>query len=181
MRMAVNMSARQLRDEGLVEAALAAATRNGVDAGSVCLELTESLLMDQTESARDTLRAMRDLGFRVSIDDFGTGYSSLAYLRTFQVDEVKIDKSFVDDLDHPDTPQESLVAAIVAMANALGVSTTAEGVETPRQAERLTALRVDAVQGYLYARPTEAAQVPGTVARVRQLRPAVRSAITESV
>jgi diguanylate cyclase (GGDEF)-like protein len=181
MRMAVNMSARQLRDEGLVEAALAAATRNGVDAGSVCLELTESLLMDQTESARDTLRVMRDLGFRVSIDDFGTGYSSLAYLRTFQVDEVKIDKSFVDDLDHPDTPQESLVAAIVAMANALGVSTTAEGVETPRQAERLTALRVDAVQGYLYARPTEAAQVPGTVARVRQLRPAVRSTVTESV
>ena len=131
--------------------------------------------------ARDTLREMRDLGFRVSIDDFGTGYSSLAYLRTFQVDEVKIDKSFVDDLDNPDTPQESLVAAIVAMANALGVSTTAEGVETPRQAERLTSLRVDAVQGYLYARPTEAAHVPGTVARVRQLRPAARSTITESV
>jgi diguanylate cyclase (GGDEF)-like protein len=181
MRMAVNMSARQLREDGLVQAAVDAARRNGVDPGSVCLELTESLLMDQTEGARDTLRALRDHGFRVSIDDFGTGYSSLAYLRTFQVDEVKIDKSFVDDLDHPDTPQESLVAAIVAMANALGVSTTAEGVETPRQAERLTALRVDAVQGYLYARPTEAAQVPGTVARVRQLRPAVRPSVTESV
>src|SRR4051794_8194312 len=174
MRMAVNVSARQLRDPGIVEAALAAATNNGIAPASVCLELTESLLMDQSVSARETLQRLRDLGFRVSIDDFGTGYSSLAYLRTFQVDEVKIDKSFVDDLDHPDTPQESLVAAIVAMANALGVSTIAEGVETTRQAERLTALRVGAVQGYLFARPAEADQVPRAVARVRQLRPSVQ-------
>ncbi len=181
MRMAVNMSARQLRDPGLVEAAVAAASRSGVAPGAVCLELTESLLMDQSESAREALRALREHGFRISIDDFGTGYSSLAYLRAFQVDEVKIDKSFVDDLDHPDTPQESLVAAIVAMAEALGVTTTAEGVETPRQAERLTALRVDALQGYLYARPTESAQVPGAVARVRQLRPALRPTVAESV
>jgi EAL domain-containing protein (putative c-di-GMP-specific phosphodiesterase class I) len=124
---------------------------------------------------------LRDLGFRVSIDDFGTGYSSLAYLRTFQVDEVKIDKSFVDDLNNPDTPQESLVAAIVAMANALGVSTTAEGVETPHQAERLASLRVDAAQGYVFARPTEAAMVPEVVARLRQLRPVPRPAMIESV
>ena len=179
LRMAVNLSARQLREPGLVDTVVRAAAGNGLDPHSVILELTESLLMDQNPGARDTLRSLRDLGFRISIDDFGTGYSSLAYLRTFQVDEVKIDKSFVDDLDHPDTPEESLVAAIVAMANALGVSTTAEGVETPRQAERLASLQVDAAQGYVFARPTEAAQVPGVVARLRQLRPAPRAAVSE--
>ena len=171
LKMAVNLSARQLREPGLVDTVIAAAADYGVDSRSVCLELTESLLMDQNTNARDTLRAFRDLGFRISIDDFGTGYSSLAYLRTFQVDEVKIDKSFVDDLDHPDTPEESLVAAIVAMANALGVSTTAEGVETPNQAERLASLRVDSAQGYVFARPTEAEKIPGVVGRLRQLRP----------
>ena len=180
LRMAVNLSARQLREPGLVDTVIHAVGRNGIESRSLILELTESLLMDQNPSARETLRAMRELGFRISIDDFGTGYSSLAYLRTFQVDEVKIDKSFVDDLDNPDTPEESLVAAIVAMANALGVSTTAEGVETPRQAERLSALQVDAAQGYVFARPTEAAQIPGVVARLRQLRPAERPALIES-
>ncbi len=180
LTMAVNLSARQLREPGLVETVVQAATRNGLEPASVCLELTESLLMDQSQGASDTLRALRELGFRVSIDDFGTGYSSLAYLRTFQVDEVKIDKSFVDDLNDPDTPQQSLVAAIVAMANALGVSTIAEGVETPSQAERLAALQVDAVQGYLFARPVDAAQIPAAVARVRQLRPAARPALIES-
>jgi EAL domain-containing protein (putative c-di-GMP-specific phosphodiesterase class I) len=180
LRMAVNLSARQLREPGLVDTVIHAAGRHDLDSRSVVLELTESLLMDQNPGARDTLRALRELGFRISIDDFGTGYSSLAYLRTFQVDEVKIDKSFVDDLDRPDTPEESLVAAIVAMANALGVTTTAEGVETPSQAERLASLRVDAAQGYVFARPTEAAQVPGVVARLRQLRPAPRAVLTES-
>jgi diguanylate cyclase (GGDEF)-like protein len=180
LRMAVNLSARQLREPGLVDTVIHAVARNDVESRSLILELTESLLMDQNPSARETLRALRELGFRISIDDFGTGYSSLAYLRTFQVDEVKIDKSFVDDLDHPDTPEESLVAAIVAMADALGITTTAEGVETPRQAERLSSLNVDAAQGYVFARPTEASQIPGVVARLRQLRPATRSALIES-
>ena len=181
LRIAVNLSARQLREPGLVDTVIQAAARHKLDSRCLILELTESLLMDQNPGARETLRALRELGFRISIDDFGTGYSSLAYLRTFQVDEVKIDKSFVDDLNNPDTPQESLVAAIVAMANALGVSTTAEGVETPHQAERLASLRVDAAQGYVFARPTEAALVPEVVARLRQLRPVPRPAVIESV
>ncbi len=177
--MSVNLSARQLREPGFVQTAIGAADHNGLDHGAVCLELTESLLMDQNPSARETLGSLRDLGFRISIDDFGTGYSSLAYLRTFQVDEVKIDKSFVDDLDHPDTPEESLVAAIVAMANALGISTTAEGVETPRQAECLASLRVNSAQGYVFARPTESENIPGVVARLGQLRSASRAVANE--
>jgi EAL domain-containing protein (putative c-di-GMP-specific phosphodiesterase class I) len=178
--IAVNVSARQLRDPLLVEMITSKAAQAHVAPNDIRLELTESMLMDQSSGPREKLRALRDVGFRISIDDFGTGYSSLAYLRTFQVDEVKIDKSFVDDLDRPDTAEESLVAAIVAMANALGISTTAEGVETPRQAERLALLRVDAAQGYVFSRPAAADQIPGVVARLRQLRAAERVEVTES-
>ncbi|MGO9876461.1 MAG: putative bifunctional diguanylate cyclase/phosphodiesterase [Acidimicrobiia bacterium] len=178
--VAVNVSARQLRDPLLVDTITSKAARAHVSPSDIRLELTESMLMDQSSGPREKLRALRDVGFRISIDDFGTGYSSLAYLRTFQVDEVKIDKSFVDDLDRPDTAEESLVAAIVAMANALGISTTAEGVETPRQAERLAVLRVDAAQGYVFSRPAAADQIPGVVARLRQLRASERVEVTES-
>jgi diguanylate cyclase (GGDEF)-like protein len=178
--MAVNVSARQLRDPMLVDTFIEKAVLAGVDPRDIRLELTESMLMDQSAGPQDKLRALREVGFRISIDDFGTGYSSLAYLRTFQVDEVKIDKSFVDDLDRPDTPEESLVAAIVAMANALGISTTAEGVETTRQADRLAQLRVVAAQGYVFSRPAAADQIPGVVARLRQLRGAGRVEVTEA-
>jgi EAL domain-containing protein (putative c-di-GMP-specific phosphodiesterase class I) len=116
----------------------------------------------------EVLRRLRGLGVRVAIDDFGTGYSSLAYLGTFPVDEVKIDKSFVDGLDRDDTAQESLVAAITAMAGALGHTTVAEGVETVRQFERLARLGVDAAQGYLFARAVHAAEVASTLDRLRR-------------
>jgi EAL domain-containing protein (putative c-di-GMP-specific phosphodiesterase class I) len=137
-----------------------------LNGSSLCLELTESVLMDNPAAAAERLEKLRGLGVGVSVDDFGTGYSSLSYLRRFPVDRVKIDQSFVDGLDRKDTSEESLVVAIVAMAGALRVTTVAEGVATQAQADRLQELGCDAAQGYHYARPVTPAQVPEVVKRL---------------
>jgi EAL domain-containing protein (putative c-di-GMP-specific phosphodiesterase class I) len=116
------------------------------------------------------------MGVRIAIDDFGTGYSSLAYLQRFPVDRVKIDQSFVAGLREADSSDETLVAAIIAMARALRVSTVAEGVESELQAQKLTELGCDAAQGYLYAKPVMPDGVPdvlgrlGVVPRLRAVR-----------
>lgn len=166
--VAVNLSVRQLRDATLVDHIRDALARHGLEGSALSVEVTESILLKQSEANLDALRQLRTLGIRIAIDDFGTGYSSLAYLRTFPVDEVKIDKSFVDDLDNRDSTQESLVAAIVAMAKALGLKTVAEGVETTVQHDRLIALGVDTAQGYVYARPVDVDSLPTTLTRLRQ-------------
>ena len=103
---------------------------------------------------------------RLSIDDFGTGYSSLSYLKRFPVDHVKIDRSFVEGLDAPDTSEESLCSAIIAMATALGMTTVAEGVETVNQAGRLRVLGADRAQGYLFSRPLAPEFVPEALNRL---------------
>jgi EAL domain-containing protein (putative c-di-GMP-specific phosphodiesterase class I) len=103
---------------------------------------------------------------RLAIDDFGTGYSSLAYLKRFPVHVVKIDRSFVTDMVSPDTSDESLVAAIIAMAGALGLATVAEGVETVEQETRLVDLGCDAGQGFLYCRPVAPADLPAAIQRL---------------
>ncbi|MPY93033.1 MAG: EAL domain-containing protein, partial [Acidimicrobiia bacterium] len=156
----VNLSARQLRDPGLGRMVTDALGRHGLAPSTLCLELTESLLMDDPVSAAEVLRGVRDAGVRLALDDFGTGYSSLAYLRRFPVDEVKIDRSFVESLAGPDSAGESLVTAIVAMAAALGVATVAEGVETAGEARRLAELGVDRGQGYFYCPPVSPERVP---------------------
>jgi diguanylate cyclase (GGDEF)-like protein len=164
--VAVNVSARQLRDAELVNRVSTALSSHRLDPAALCLELTESVLMDDPAAATETLRELRGLGVRLSLDDFGTGYSSLSYLKRFPVNDVKIDRSFVEGLENPDSSEESLVAAIVAMANALGMTTVAEGVEVPLQAERLRHLGADKVQGYLYARPLPVDAVHSTLARL---------------
>jgi len=171
LRISVNLSARQLKDPSLIQVVRDAIMRNGIPGPSLCLEITESLLMDNPEAAADVLREVRALGIKLSIDDFGTGYSSLAYLKRFPVDEVKIDRSFVDGLDRDDSAEESLVAAIIAMAGALGMSTTAEGVETLGQGRRLMSLGCGSAQGYLIARPMPGADVAATVARLASWSP----------
>ena len=103
---------------------------------------------------------------QLAIDDFGTGYSSLAYVQRFPAQTVKIDRSFVMELDEDDTSQESLVAAIVAMAKALGMRTVAEGVETPAQEARLVELGCSAAQGYFYSRPIAPEELPAVVGRL---------------
>jgi EAL domain-containing protein (putative c-di-GMP-specific phosphodiesterase class I) len=166
LSVAVNLSARQLRNPTLKATIAAALADSGLPADALCLELTESLLMEDPHAAADTLASIKELGVRLSIDDFGTGYSSLSYLKRFPVDYVKIDRSFVEGLDGPDCPDQSLVAAIIAMAHALGMRTVAEGVEVTEHARRLRALSCDRAQGYLYARPLPAEQVPATLERI---------------
>jgi diguanylate cyclase (GGDEF)-like protein len=156
LRVAVNVSARQLRDDRLVATVRGALDSRQLPADALVLELTESLLMDDPLAAAGILASVRALGVRLAIDDFGTGYSSLAYLKRFPVDVVKIDRTFVEALDRDDTSEETLVAAIIAMTKALSLTTVAEGVETDAQAARLLHLGCTAAQGYLFSFPLAA-------------------------
>ncbi len=167
--VSVNLSPRQLRDSAFVDIVETTLRSASLAPSNLHIELTESLLVEHKSVAHAFLARLRSIGVAIAIDDFGTGYSSLSYLRNFDIDFVKIDKSFVDDLAQPDTVDESLVAAIVAIARALHVNTVAEGVETPEQAERLRSLEVDYAQGYLFARPVKPDELVRTVARINQL------------
>ena len=162
--VAVNLSVRQLRDPELIPSVRRSLKREKLADGSLCLELTESLLMDNPAAAAELLEQLRAAGVGLSIDDFGTGYSSLSSLRRIPVDRVKIDQSFIDGLHH-DTSDESLVAAIVAMASALRVTTVAEGVETFEQGKHLHELGCNVAQGNFYSRPIPAEAVPAAVER----------------
>ena len=166
MTMAVNVSARQLRNHGIVGRVQRALFESGLPRGALTLELTESTLMEDPTGAPEVLGRLKALGVELAIDDFGTGYSSLAYLRGFPVDTVKIDRAFVMNVDGPDSADATLVSAIVAMAEALGIATIAEGVESETQAERLLALGCGLAQGFLYSRPQPADAVPETVTRL---------------
>lgn len=164
--VSVNLSARQLRDPHLLDTVRRVLTQTGIPPSSLCLELTESLLMEEPAAAATLLAALRDLGIRILIDDFGTGYSSLAYAQRFPAQCVKIDRSFVEALGSKDSSHESLVAAIVAMAAALDMKTIAEGVETPAQEARLIQLGCHSAQGYFYSRPVPADQIPAVLRRL---------------
>ncbi|HVA02862.1 MAG TPA: EAL domain-containing protein [Acidimicrobiales bacterium] len=161
--VSVNLSGAQLHDSGLVERVGEALARHGIEGTALCLELTESVVMDKPLAAAAVLSALRRLDVRLAIDDFGTEYSSLAYLKRFPVTSLKIDKSFVDTLEDDDSSDATLIAAVVAMAHALGITTIAEGVETTSQAHRLMDLGCDALQGYLYSRPVRAEGLPYVV------------------
>jgi diguanylate cyclase (GGDEF)-like protein len=152
LTLSVNVSARQLAYGALPGTVAAILAETGVDARDLCLEVTESVLIEDLESSRATLCALEALGVRVAIDDFGTGYSSLQHLRRFPVDSVKIDRSFVAGLPH--SPEdEAIVSAVTELAHALGLSVTAEGVETVEQLASLRACGCDTAQGFLLARP----------------------------
>ncbi len=151
-RLAVNLSARQLHDESLVDRVRAVLDETGYPPDQLELELTESALMHQQERSVRLLRALRRLGLHLAIDDFGTGYSSLAYLRQFPIDVLKIDKRFVDDLADNNDDRE-IAGAILAMGHALRLSVIAEGVETEAQLAFLRANGCDSYQGYLFSPP----------------------------
>jgi EAL domain-containing protein (putative c-di-GMP-specific phosphodiesterase class I) len=168
LHVAVNLSVRQLREPGAVDLIRRALDHNGLPGSAVVLEITESVMMEDPETSARLLGELRALGVGLAIDDFGTGYSSLAYLERFPVDCVKIDQSFVAGLDRRDGSSDGLVAAIVAMARALGLTTVAEGIETERQERRLEVLGCDVAQGYLYARPMPASEVPAALRRLGQ-------------
>ena len=150
--VAVNLSARQLRQPYLARVVADALNDAGLGPERLELELTESLLMEDSESSRETLGMLAAMGVRVAMDDFGTGYSSLSYLKRFDIDTLKIDRSFVSELPHD--PEDSAIAtAIVAMGHSLQMKIVAEGVETEAQATFLRELGCDEMQGYLLSRP----------------------------
>jgi diguanylate cyclase (GGDEF)-like protein len=165
--ISVNVSSAQLRDDRIVDRVADVLAIYGVSGSSLCLELTESVAMQDPLAAAETLTELRQLGVSIAIDDFGADYSSLAYLKRFPATILKIDKSFINSLTHEDSSDASLVAAVVAMARALGISTIAEGVETSAQANRLLELNCDAVQGFLFSRPVGADILPDVVSSLR--------------
>ncbi len=150
--MAVNLSARQIRQPDLVGRVRAALADSGLPADYLELEITESGLMEQGEQAETILRALKETGVRLAIDDFGTGYSSLAYLKRFPIDQLKIDQSFVRDIPHDPNDME-IAAAIIALAHTLRLEVLAEGVETTEQLAFLREHGCDLYQGYLFSRP----------------------------
>jgi diguanylate cyclase len=156
----VNLSVRQFSDPDLVDVVAEILERTQLDPAQLGLELTESALMEEIDSPLDTLNALKDLGVRLLLDDFGTGYSSLSYLRTFPIDSLKVDRMFVAGLDDQ-SGDAAILEAVVAMADALGISVIAEGVETREQLARLTLLGYDLAQGYYFARPRPAEEVRG--------------------
>jgi diguanylate cyclase (GGDEF)-like protein/PAS domain S-box-containing protein len=148
----VNLSGRQLGHPDLIGDVARVLADTGIEPGCVVLEITESVLMEDVESSRSTLDALKALGVRIVVDDFGTGYSSLAYLRRFPVDMLKIDQSFIAGLGE-DPSDTAIVAAVVSLAHTLGLEAVAEGVETEEQLAELRRLDCDHAQGYLMARP----------------------------
>ena len=158
MRVAINLSARQLMQPGLSGRIERVLQQHRVAPELLTCEVTESTAMSDTRNAHRALTLIGRLGVRVSIDDFGTGYSSLAYLRQLPATELKIDRSFVSDLDTSDDAR-AIVQAVIHMAHALDLKVVAEGVETAAQRDILQALGCDEFQGYLFAKPLPAATV----------------------
>ncbi|QID18283.1 GGDEF domain-containing response regulator [Nitrogeniibacter mangrovi] len=158
MNVSVNVSAMQFGQPRLLESVRDTLARTGLRPGCLMLEITESSLMQDAESTAGMLRALRNMGVRISVDDFGTGYSSLSYLKRFPIDVIKIDKSFVRDLC-TDEEDAAIVRAIIALAHSMRRSTIAEGVETEAQIELLKRERCEYFQGYYYGRPMAFAQL----------------------
>jgi diguanylate cyclase (GGDEF)-like protein len=158
LRVAVNLSAAQFRRRELVTSVSAALAESGLPGHRLELEVTETLLIENREDAMRQLDALRALGVHIAMDDFGTGYSSLSYLQSFPFDTLKVDRAFVSKL--PSDPQSvAIVQAVVSMGRSLGMRVVAEGVETEVQAEMLSRLQCDDIQGYLVARPMAAGDV----------------------
>ena len=162
-RVAVNVSAVQFADPNLVGMVAKALAESGLPAARLELEITEGVLLHDTERTLAMLHALRSLGVRISMDDFGTGYSSLSYLRRFPFDKIKIDQSFVRNL--ADSEESSaIVCAVAALGASLRIITLAEGVETQAQLEQLIANGCTEVQGYFFSPPLPSHQVPGLLA-----------------
>jgi EAL domain-containing protein (putative c-di-GMP-specific phosphodiesterase class I) len=151
-RMSLNLSARQLAQPDLASQVRRVLDATGVAPGNLCLEITETVLMQDTPQAVATINALRDLGVRLAIDDFGTGYSSLSYLRRLPVSAVKFDRSFIFELG-ADREGSTIVASVISLAHALGMEIIAEGVETNEHVAALLGLGCDHAQGYLFSPP----------------------------
>ncbi len=155
--VAVNISSHQFQSDSLIDDVLGAALRAGIEPASLELEITESVLLQDAENTLVALNTLKRAGISLSVDDFGTGYSSLSYLKRFPIDTLKIDRSFVKDI-HVDQDDAAICAAILAMAQQLGLNVVAEGVETKEQLEFLRHHGCNQIQGYLCSKPLSADQ-----------------------
>jgi diguanylate cyclase len=160
--VAVNLAAPVLSRDDIVDVVAGLLTQHRLPASQLIVEVTESAVMTRPERCADRLRRLRDLGVRVAMDDFGTGYTSLALLTRLPLDELKLDRSFVESIDEP--PSRAIVEAVARMAQGLDLTLVAEGVEDRRTAEILASLGFDLLQGYHFGRPLPADRVPSAVA-----------------
>ncbi|WP_183611035.1 EAL domain-containing protein [Novosphingobium hassiacum] len=167
--IAVNLSAIQFRSSDLAVRLIAIARNAGCDPRQIELELTESVLLDEDDTARTTLIALREAGFRIALDDFGTGYSSLSYLREFKVDKIKIDRSFTQNLGH-DAEAAAIVTSVVTLGHAMGLTVTAEGVESRAQMQLLAAAGCNELQGFLFSRALPENAIAALLASNAKLR-----------
>ncbi len=167
--VSVNLSPTQFKDTDLLEVVEQALSDSGLAPNRLKLEITESVLMQDSDYAISLLHQFRARGLLIALDDFGTGFSSLGYLRSFPFDKIKIDRSFIRDID-TNHGSAVIVGAIVSLAQGLGMTTIAEGVETPPQLARIRAQGCAEVQGYLFSRPRPAAEVAGLIKTLRVSR-----------
>jgi diguanylate cyclase (GGDEF)-like protein len=175
VKIAVNLSPLQFRNRNLVAAVINALARSGLAPERLELEITESVLLAETDSNIATLHQLRALGVRISMDDFGTGYSSLGYLRSFPFDKIKIDRSFVSEIAQ-DEDCAAIIRAISGLGRSLRIRTTAEGVETAAQLGRLRDEGCSEVQGYYFSPPRPASEVAGLLAKFGAADSAARAA-----
>jgi EAL domain-containing protein (putative c-di-GMP-specific phosphodiesterase class I) len=169
IKVAVNLSVVQFKSPNLVDIARSALASSRLAPHRLELEITESVLLQNSHATLGTLRRLHDLGIAIAMDDFGTGYSSLSYLSSFPFDKIKIDQCFVQEMG---TKPEALaiVRAVVHLGHALGIAVTAEGVETEKQLERMRIEGCTQCQGYLFSRPCPAGEIAGLIKRLRSAR-----------
>jgi diguanylate cyclase (GGDEF)-like protein len=175
-RVSVNLSTRDLLDQDLPAKIERILRGHGMPATALCLEITESAIMDEPQRAEATLNTLSQTGFKLSIDDFGTGYSSLAYLKRLPVDELKIDRSFVMAMER-DEDDAKIVRSTIDLAHNLGLTVVAEGVENAAILARLAALDCDEAQGFHMSRPLPAAEMAAFAARWREQEQAAAAAV----
>ena len=156
LRVAINLSPRQLSDPGLVDSIARILKETGINPAKLEFEITESMLISDPEAAVETLQALKSLGVAMAIDDFGTGYSSLSRLKQFPVDSLKIDKSFVHDIQNEDGVNEGIASAVISLAHSLKLKVVAEGVENDTQLRHLRSRGCDEIQGFYLSRPLPA-------------------------
>jgi diguanylate cyclase (GGDEF)-like protein len=173
LHVAVNISAVQFRSPGLMRVIVGALATSGLHPTRLEIEITESVLLQNKETTLAVLHQLRALGIRIALDDFGTGYSSLTYLQCFPFDKIKIDRSFVKDITES-TGSLNIVRAVAALANGMGMTATAEGVETREQLDRITSEGCTEMQGYLFSRPLPAQEIERLFLSELKTQPAAR-------
>jgi EAL domain-containing protein (putative c-di-GMP-specific phosphodiesterase class I) len=175
VKIAVNLSPVQFRSAGLVQTVVGALAASGLAPGRLELEITETVLLQDSETTLAVLYQLRELGVRIAMDDFGTGYSSLSYLQSFPFDRIKIDRSFIKDITDG-AGSLNIVRAVAALATGLGMVTTAEGVETQEQRDTVKAEGCTEMQGYFFSKPLPVDEIERLMEKHRSSKASISSA-----